>query len=523
MSNSKGKKGNVDKTAIKALHKVHGAAVTKPSQTPSAKSREIAHKVAKKEEKGLKKKKAPTPVSSESESESDVLEEDSASSSSSESDSEVEKSVKPKRNGVSQAVAVESESDSESESEAESDSGESEASEKEAEVKKLVARKPAAKNLGKEGDSSSSESESEQESGSDSSESEDEAPAKPTAKATAPSTNGVKKAREDVGEGSDRESDSESESASESESESVPEPEDESEEEEKEAPKKRKAEEKEQPSAKKPKTGASGEPSNSANLFVGNLSWNVDEEWLHQEFQSFGEIAAVRLITDRDSGRSRGYGYVEFTNAADAKSAYEAKKDTEMDGRKINLDYANPRPVDGGQANGGRDRAQARARSYGDQLSTESDTLFVGNIAFGAGQDDLRDLFQDKGSIMGVRLPTDPNSGRPKGYGYVQFSSVEEARQALTDLQGAELAGRPMRLDFSTPRSNDGGGNRGGRGDRGDRGGRGGRGDRGGRGGRGMGGIGRGGRGGRGGFGGRGGSTNRGGFGDFAGQRMTFD
>lgn len=44
----------------------------------------------------------------------------------------------------------------------------------------------------------------------------------------------------------------------------------------------------------------------SPNLFVGNLSWNVDEEWLSSEFQGFGEISGVRIVTERETGRSRG-------------------------------------------------------------------------------------------------------------------------------------------------------------------------------------------------------------------------
>jgi len=115
------------------------------------------------------------------------------------------------------------------------------------------------------------------------------------------------------------------------------------------------------------------------------------------------------------------------------------------------------------------------------------------------------------GTITGIRLPTDADSGRPKGFGYISFSSVDEARKALNELQGADLAGRPMRLDFSTPRPSNGESQRGGRGGRG--------GARGGRGGRG------GARGGRGGA--RGGnasaSTNRGGFGEFQGKKTTFE
>ena len=205
------------------------------------------------------------------------------------------------------------------------------------------------------------------------------------------------------------------------------------------------------------------------------------------------------------------FGYVEFANAVDAAKAFEGKKDTEIDGRTINLDYATGRPANRDQQGGGfKDRANNRARSFGDQASPESDTLFVGNIAFGANEDSLHELFGEKGSILGIRLPTDPESGRPKGFGYVQYSSVDEARAAFNELNGAELAGRPVRLDFSTPRANNGGGDRGGRG-RGGFGGRGRGGDRGGRG--------------RGGFGGRGGGAPnkaRGGIPEYKGTKVTF-
>ena len=124
-------------------------------------------------------------------------------------------------------------------------------------------------------------------------------------------------------------------------------------------------------------------------------------------------------------------------------------------------------------------------------------------------------------------MPTDRETGAPKGFGYVTFGSIDEAKAAFDGMQGYEIAGRTVRLDYSSPRPSNGdspargrggfgGGFGGGRGGRG--GGRGGFGDRGGRGG------GRGGFGGRGGArGGRGGTTNRGGFGDFAGKKTSFD
>ena len=132
----------------------------------------------------------------------------------------------------------------------------------------------------------------------------------------------------------------------------------------------------------------------------------------------------------------------------------------------------------------------------------------MGNLPFSADEDTLRDLFAEKGAIMGIRLPTERETGRPKGFGYVQYAGVNEARQAMNDLNGAELEGRALRLDFSTPRPANGDAPRGGRG--------------GGRGGFG----GRGGRGGRGGFGGRGGGApnrGRGGIPEYKGNKVTFD
>lgn len=283
--------------------------------------------------------------------------------------------------------------------------------------------------------------------------------------------------------------------------------------------KKRKAESEPSNTPKKTKV----EDSNAvANLFVGNLSWNVDEEWLAREFEEFGEIKATRIITDRDSGRSKGFGYVEFNDAADAAKALEARQDYELDGRNLRVDFSTPRSNDGNSANP-REKMQNRQAKFGDTPSEPTSTLWVGNLSFEADENMVTEYFGEHGSIKAVRIPTDRDSGAPKGFAYVEMSTTDEAKAAFDALQGADLGGRPLRLDFASAKPNNdggrGGGFGGGRG--GGRGGRGGFGDRGGRGGgRGRGGFGD--RGGRGRGGGRGGSFNRGGFGDFSGTKKTF-
>ncbi|KAG2035370.1 hypothetical protein BDR03DRAFT_1093265 [Suillus americanus] len=257
-------------------------------------------------------------------------------------------------------------------------------------------------------------------------------------------------------------------------------------------------------------------------IFVGRLSWNVDNDWLAQEFASCGEVVSAQVQTDRATGKSRGFGYVHFTSADAVEKALQMNG-KDIDGRAVNIDKSTPPDKSAVREN--------RAKSFGDTQSPVSSVLFVGNLSFGVNEDQLWEVFGEHGDVKSVRVPTDRESGRPKGFAYVEFSAVEAAQAAHGQLQGYELDGRSLRLDYSQPRDNAGGGRGGGRGGFGDRGrGRGGfgGGDRG----RGRGGFGgdRGGRGrGRGGDrGGRGGGRGRGGartgaVTQFEGSKITFD
>lgn len=485
---SKTKSGSVPKeaTASKSnvLSKVKGSSVTKPAQTVKAKSKDIAKQVVAKEDKKKSKKvpvKEPTPEPS-SDEEADSSDED-------ESEDEVEKKT-PAVNGKAKEVKTVKKDES---SDEEDDSEES-ASEDEAPKKTGAAAKPVA-TATEDADSDDASSD----------ESDDEKTPQ-AIKAVA----AAKPDEESSDESASDEEDDDASSANASDSDDNEDSDSEDEVETKTKSTKRKAEDDNVPAAKKSKVDEAA-ATTSPNLFVGNLSWNVDEDWLRQEFEEFGELSGVRLMTDRQTGRSKGFGYVEFVNAADAAKAHAAKQGAELDGRALNVDFANPK-----QSNG--DRQDNRRKSYGDQVGEASDTLFLGNLSFECTNEDITSAFSPHGTVMSVRLPTDRETGAPKGFGYVTFSSIEEATGALEAMQGGYIARRAVRLDYSQPRQNTGDSPRGGFGGRG--GGRGGFGGRGRGGGRGdFGGRGGGGRGGR---GGRGGSTNRGGFGDFSGRKTTF-
>lgn len=78
-------------------------------------------------------------------------------------------------------------------------------------------------------------------------------------------------------------------------------------------------------------------------LFVGSLSWGVNDDMLNEFFAQAGTVASAKVIVDRDSGRSKGFGFVEMANDDDAKKAIDELNGKELDGRAINVSEARPR------------------------------------------------------------------------------------------------------------------------------------------------------------------------------------
>ena len=80
------------------------------------------------------------------------------------------------------------------------------------------------------------------------------------------------------------------------------------------------------------------------NIYAGNLSYNTQDNELHEAFSEFGEVSSAKVIMDRDTGRSKGFGFVEMANDEDGKKAIEALDGTDLDGRTIKVNEARPRP-----------------------------------------------------------------------------------------------------------------------------------------------------------------------------------
>ena len=91
----------------------------------------------------------------------------------------------------------------------------------------------------------------------------------------------------------------------------------------------------------------------SKKLFVGGLSWGTDDEGLRQAFAKFGQISEAKVITDRETGRSRGFGFITFASDSDAQSAMSEMDGKELDGRTIKVNEAQERPPRSGGGGGG--------------------------------------------------------------------------------------------------------------------------------------------------------------------------
>jgi RNA recognition motif-containing protein len=104
-------------------------------------------------------------------------------------------------------------------------------------------------------------------------------------------------------------------------------------------------------------------------LYVGNMSYSVDSAALEQMFRAYGTVESAQIITDRATGRSKGFGFVEMSSSAEAQAAIDALNGKESDGRALTVNEAKPREESsrsfgggggGGRSGGGRGGFQRR-------------------------------------------------------------------------------------------------------------------------------------------------------------------
>jgi cold-inducible RNA-binding protein len=98
------------------------------------------------------------------------------------------------------------------------------------------------------------------------------------------------------------------------------------------------------------------------NIFVGNLSFGSTEQEIRSLFESYGKVDRVSIVTDRESGQPRGFGFVEMSDDSQGEAAISAMNGHELGGRALNVNEAKPKAAGGGRDGGGGNRNRGGSR-----------------------------------------------------------------------------------------------------------------------------------------------------------------
>ncbi|XP_053848920.1 RNA-binding protein 39 isoform X5 [Vidua macroura] len=176
-------------------------------------------------------------------------------------------------------------------------------------------------------------------------------------------------------------------------------------------------------------------------VFCMQLAARIRPRDLEEFFSTVGKVRDVRMISDRNSRRSKGIAYVEFIDVSSVPLAIG------LTGQRV---LGVPIIVQASQAEKNRAAAMANNLQKG---SAGPMRLYVGSLHFNITEDMLRGIFEPFGRIESIQLMMDSETGRSKGYGFITFSDSECAKKALEQLNGFELAGRPMKVGHVTERT----------------------------------------------------------------------
>lgn len=184
----------------------------------------------------------------------------------------------------------------------------------------------------------------------------------------------------------------------------------------------------------------SEEVRDSRTVFVQQLAQRLRTKELIKFFEKAGPVRDAQIVKDKISGRSKGVGYVEFRSKEAVPAALQ------MTGQKLLGIPVIAQLTEAEKNRQAREEAIAQGKLPGRVGDVPFHRLYVGNIHFNVAEEDLQAVFEPFGDLEFVSLQKDPESGRSRGYGFVQFKDAAHAREALEKMNGFDLAGRPIRV-----------------------------------------------------------------------------
>uniref|UniRef100_UPI00358FEA82 RNA-binding protein 28-like n=1 Tax=Myxine glutinosa TaxID=7769 RepID=UPI00358FEA82 len=184
-------------------------------------------------------------------------------------------------------------------------------------------------------------------------------------------------------------------------------------------------------------------------VFVQNLAPGADSDALRRTFEQLGPVKRCFVVKRKGEDEGRGYGYVTFSLASDAQRALGQV--LEVDGRRVHLRLANRkvRAVDA-EGQGCRERPSQSNKAPATKKSSKKARLIVRNLSFKCSTKDLQAAFSPFGDVLEASIPQ--KDGKMKGFGFVQYSKIQDAARALKEMNLQQIKGRPVAIDWAIPK-----------------------------------------------------------------------
>ncbi|KAE8652388.1 28 kDa ribonucleoprotein, chloroplastic [Cucumis sativus] len=179
------------------------------------------------------------------------------------------------------------------------------------------------------------------------------------------------------------------------------------------------------------------EPNEDAKLFVGNLPYDIDSEKLAMLFEKAGTVEIAEVIYNRETDRSRGFGFVTMSTVEEAEKAVDTFNRYDLSGRLLTVNKAAPR--------GSRQEREPRPFQ-------PTFRIYVGNLPWDVDNGRLEQLFSEHGKVVDARVLYDRDSGRSRGFGFVTMADETGMNDAIAALDGQSLDGRAIRVNVAEER-----------------------------------------------------------------------
>ncbi|KAL8129444.1 hypothetical protein V2J09_018599 [Rumex salicifolius] len=188
-------------------------------------------------------------------------------------------------------------------------------------------------------------------------------------------------------------------------------------------------------------------PSADGRLYVGNLPYSITSIQLADIFVEAGAVRSVEIIYDRVTDRSRGFAFVTMATVEDAEKAIRMFDSSQIGGRTVRVNF--PEVPRGGEQKVLETKIKTSYQTFMDTPNK----LYAGNLSWSVTSQSLRDVFSGQPGFLSAKVIFERETGKSRGFGFVSFSSAEEARAAVAAMNGVEVDGRSLRLNMASERA----------------------------------------------------------------------